>query len=374
MSESERFATVATHVHAEREEEQRRKRGMPNPWANNPGAEPKPHPGTVVNDGGGRAPMTQAEADAAKLAAEGANAAASMLQKVAKLETKVEELTAALALAEQRLKRQIGENEDLRAERADVLQKLGNAKVELGEEIAKHEATKQHLLQQPALARAAGWLDPEEAARLREAAATFEKNSAAAVAVDERRRAAEDEAAILRMQLFTITTALENNGRGDALPPSVREPAKLFVAAVHRLLDRVVTDVDSSSVNVHVAAHELASRLGLIADSVSVAALTRAADDALIEQRRKVKFGRVYVNRWTSGERAIYDAVAVVERMGAHPHLTAAVILLGQARAAVADFAEGVPEKKAACPYGCDAAQVAAGHREHFCPLAVPRL
>lgn len=48
---------------------------------------------------------------------------------------------------------------------------------------------------------------------------------------------------------------------------------------------------------------------------------------------------RVY--EWTPAERAIQDAVDVVERAGAHPLLTDAVTLLAEARAKVADFVDG---------------------------------
>ena len=44
--------------------------------------------------------------------------------------------------------------------------------------------------------------------------------------------------------------------------------------------------------------------------------------------------------RWSAAERAIQDAVAVVEQMGAHESLTRAVILLGQAREQVANYVD----------------------------------
>jgi len=47
---------------------------------------------------------------------------------------------------------------------------------------------------------------------------------------------------------------------------------------------------------------------------------------------------RADMNRWHPAERAIQDAVQVVEEMGADVRLTDAVVLLGQARAKVADF------------------------------------
>jgi hypothetical protein len=43
---------------------------------------------------------------------------------------------------------------------------------------------------------------------------------------------------------------------------------------------------------------------------------------------------------WHDAERAIHDAVQAVERAGAHPLLTDAVVLLGLAKEKVADFVE----------------------------------
>ena len=43
---------------------------------------------------------------------------------------------------------------------------------------------------------------------------------------------------------------------------------------------------------------------------------------------------------WTPAEKAVYDAMQVVEAAGAHPLLTDAVVLLGQARDKVADYVE----------------------------------
>ena len=47
------------------------------------------------------------------------------------------------------------------------------------------------------------------------------------------------------------------------------------------------------------------------------------------------------IDLYTPAERAIYDAMGVVEQAGAHPLLTEAVILLGQAKDKVADFVDG---------------------------------
>lgn len=50
---------------------------------------------------------------------------------------------------------------------------------------------------------------------------------------------------------------------------------------------------------------------------------------------------RIRTDLYTPAERAIADAIAAVEAAGAHPRLTDAVVLLGQAKDAVADFVEG---------------------------------
>lgn len=47
------------------------------------------------------------------------------------------------------------------------------------------------------------------------------------------------------------------------------------------------------------------------------------------------------VLRWTAAERAIQAAVDEVERAGAHPLLTDAVVLLSEAQARVADYVDG---------------------------------
>lgn len=53
---------------------------------------------------------------------------------------------------------------------------------------------------------------------------------------------------------------------------------------------------------------------------------------------------RVDTQRWTPAERAIFDAVEAVEAMPADARLTAAVILLGQARHKVADYVDGIDQ------------------------------
>lgn len=46
------------------------------------------------------------------------------------------------------------------------------------------------------------------------------------------------------------------------------------------------------------------------------------------------------MDQWTPAEKAIFDAVQAVEAAGAHPRLTDAVVFLGQARDAVADYVD----------------------------------
>ena len=53
---------------------------------------------------------------------------------------------------------------------------------------------------------------------------------------------------------------------------------------------------------------------------------------------------RVQMQRWCEAERAIYDACLSVERMPADSRLTHAVILLGEARNAVADYIDASVE------------------------------
>lgn len=50
------------------------------------------------------------------------------------------------------------------------------------------------------------------------------------------------------------------------------------------------------------------------------------------------------MDQWTPAEKAIFDAVQVVEHAGADPRLTDAVRLLDDAQRAVADFVDGVPD------------------------------
>lgn len=49
---------------------------------------------------------------------------------------------------------------------------------------------------------------------------------------------------------------------------------------------------------------------------------------------------RNQLDQMTEAEKAIYEATQKVEAMGAHEKLTEAVILLGKAREAVADFVD----------------------------------
>lgn len=52
---------------------------------------------------------------------------------------------------------------------------------------------------------------------------------------------------------------------------------------------------------------------------------------------------RARKDQFTPAEELIFDASQVVEAMGADPRLTAAVVLLSEARRCVADFVDGVP-------------------------------
>lgn len=48
------------------------------------------------------------------------------------------------------------------------------------------------------------------------------------------------------------------------------------------------------------------------------------------------------IDLMTPAEKAIYDAIQEVEKAGAHPLLTEAVIMLGTAKQMVSDFVDGV--------------------------------
>jgi hypothetical protein len=54
---------------------------------------------------------------------------------------------------------------------------------------------------------------------------------------------------------------------------------------------------------------------------------------------------RIDMLRWTPAERAIYDAMQAVEAMPADMLLTQAVLLLGKAQEAVADFVDSQPSR-----------------------------
>jgi hypothetical protein len=57
---------------------------------------------------------------------------------------------------------------------------------------------------------------------------------------------------------------------------------------------------------------------------------------------------RSCINKFTPAEKAIWDAAQAVEALPAHVRLTDAVILLGQAREAVADYVDDVEKSKKA--------------------------
>jgi len=54
---------------------------------------------------------------------------------------------------------------------------------------------------------------------------------------------------------------------------------------------------------------------------------------------------RIQHDKLTTEEKAIKIAIGMVEDMGAHPHLTDAVIALNKAANHVADFVDKVPRK-----------------------------
>ena len=53
------------------------------------------------------------------------------------------------------------------------------------------------------------------------------------------------------------------------------------------------------------------------------------------------------MRRWIPAEKAIHDAVQAVEEVGAHPLLTDAVVLLGQAKDKLGDYVDSVGETEA---------------------------
>lgn len=53
---------------------------------------------------------------------------------------------------------------------------------------------------------------------------------------------------------------------------------------------------------------------------------------------------RAYIDKMTRAERAIYNALQEVEKVGADVRLTDAVNLLSEAREAVADYVDGVKD------------------------------
>ena len=57
---------------------------------------------------------------------------------------------------------------------------------------------------------------------------------------------------------------------------------------------------------------------------------------------------RAEMTKWTTAEKAIYDAMQAVEAMPADVRLTDAVVLLGAARDSVADYVDGIKKRRAA--------------------------
>lgn len=55
---------------------------------------------------------------------------------------------------------------------------------------------------------------------------------------------------------------------------------------------------------------------------------------------------RVRMENWCEAERAIYVAKLQVEKMGADPRLTDAILLLNAAQSSVADHIDGVEKRR----------------------------
>ena len=55
---------------------------------------------------------------------------------------------------------------------------------------------------------------------------------------------------------------------------------------------------------------------------------------------------RAHLDRFTPAERAIYDAVLAVEALPADARLTDAIVLLQAARDSVADFVDGINQRR----------------------------
>lgn len=85
-----------------------------------------------------------------------------------------------------------------------------------------------------------------------------------------------------------------------------------------------------------------ARRLVPLASSIHEAVERRAAELRTTPAAAGETPRRARMDQWSAAERAIYAAAMEVERAGADVRLTDAVNLLQAARAAVADFVEGV--------------------------------
>lgn len=104
---------------------------------------------------------------------------------------------------------------------------------------------------------------------------------------------------------------------------------------------------------VNVAVASLREMLNVRADELSYADLRASGglEGAPRPHTRPDGFPtRSDMQHWSEGERAIFDAVQVVEHMGGSPALTDAVNLLQRARSRVADHVEGETGSKISPP------------------------
>ena len=74
---------------------------------------------------------------------------------------------------------------------------------------------------------------------------------------------------------------------------------------------------------------------------MSIPYLEKLSSDPSLPMNRSIA-RRSQMQKWHAAERAIFDAIQVVETMGADPRLTQAINLLKTAKSQVADFVDGV--------------------------------
>lgn len=86
------------------------------------------------------------------------------------------------------------------------------------------------------------------------------------------------------------------------------------------------------------------TRLSIWTGEVNDEALNKLEDQ--LGGKYNLAIRRRTIEQLSKGERAIYDAVDTIEEMGADIRLTDAVVLLQEAREAVADYVDGVNPNK----------------------------